>query len=302
MAKLIWMRRWPLLLLAGLLVTGCGMKFVYNKLDWLIPLWISTYVTLDDAQKTQLDQRLARVLEWHRHQQLAQYVALIRRIQQAVGDGLDEAAIEALFAAGEAYWRALQEKVTPDVADILRTTSASQRQEIYDKFSDSNAEFRAKYFGLTEEKRIARSMDDMTDHFEPWLGDLNEPQRQAVAEFVRSYYPIHELRYKLRQNVQLELRSILEAELSPVQFQQRIATLLLHQENFYPLGYDDKLAANRRLLVALIARVMRQRDAEQTAHLMHELDSYAASFQELSLLARVGTVPAPGRQVAGAGT
>lgn len=278
--------RFAAILAIGISLSACGLKFVYNQLDWLIPLWVSSYISLNDIQETELDTRLQQVLHWHRVEELNAYAALIRQVQQYITDGLTETRLEAIFLAGEQRWLKLQQKVTPHIADILLTADNTQKLEMYEKFEEQNAEFRDQYFGLSEPERIDKSIDDMTGHFEDWLGDLNTHQITAIEQFSRAYLPLHEERYKLRLNNQIELRNILETTMPPEVFKNRISDLFLRQELFHPVGYPQKLAHNRKLLVSLITDILRARDPDQHNTLMRELNSYAQSFEQLAMQAR----------------
>jgi len=44
--------------IAVLLLAGCGVRFFYTQLDWLIPWHLRDYVSLDAGQRSALDRRL----------------------------------------------------------------------------------------------------------------------------------------------------------------------------------------------------------------------------------------------------
>ena len=63
---------------SALLLVGCGLRFAYSQLDWLLPWYLRDYVTLDAGQRGEFDRRLAGLLDWHCRSHLPEYVALLR--------------------------------------------------------------------------------------------------------------------------------------------------------------------------------------------------------------------------------
>ena len=50
---------------SALLLVGCGLRFAYSQLDWLLQRYLRDYVTLDAGQRGEFDRRLAGLLDWH---------------------------------------------------------------------------------------------------------------------------------------------------------------------------------------------------------------------------------------------
>ena len=72
------LRRLILIACSALLLAGCGLRFAYSQLDWLLPWYLRDYVTLNAGQRSELDVRLAGLLDWHCRSHLPEYVALLR--------------------------------------------------------------------------------------------------------------------------------------------------------------------------------------------------------------------------------
>ena len=66
------------MLLAAL--AGCGPRLIYPHLEWLIPWYISDFISLDDRQKNMLEERLLKQLAWHCRTQLTIYAEALRSI------------------------------------------------------------------------------------------------------------------------------------------------------------------------------------------------------------------------------
>ena len=59
------MKRKSLIVLTVILLSGCGPRFYYNQLDWLIPSFLSDYISLNSEQKSLLKAQLQKQIEWH---------------------------------------------------------------------------------------------------------------------------------------------------------------------------------------------------------------------------------------------
>ena len=65
------------LLFAIFCLGGCSTKFAYNNIDWLIYWYIDDYIELTPKQEQAFDEKLSGWLEWHKQQELPQYLSHI---------------------------------------------------------------------------------------------------------------------------------------------------------------------------------------------------------------------------------
>ena len=80
------MKKWLLLAVVCLVPTACGPGLIYPNLDWLIPMVVDDYISLDNRQADLFKARLSRQLEWHCRVQLPVYADLFEEMQQDFGD------------------------------------------------------------------------------------------------------------------------------------------------------------------------------------------------------------------------
>lgn len=192
--------RWALLgcLLIVAILNGCSAtQVIYNRADILIRWYLDDYVTLDRDQQARFDERLDALLEWHRQEELPEYVLLLDdalvildtdvslAATRSMAEGIESAAIrlqdrflELLLSTGENLTSAQR-------ADFIEALLAKQEAFETDRLARSDAEYRddlgqrfdkqlGRYLGrLTDEqaRRLQEGVADMTrlDHF--WLQD-----------------------------------------------------------------------------------------------------------------------------------
>ena len=192
--------RWALLgcLLIVAILNGCSAtQVIYNRADILIRWYLDDYVTLDRDQQARFDERLDALLEWHRREELPEYVLLLDdalvildtdvslAATRSMAEGIESAAIrlqdrflELLLSTGENLTSAQR-------ADFIEALLAKQEAFETDRLARSDAEYRddlgqrfdtqlGRYLGrLTDEqaRRLQEGVAEMTrlDHF--WLQD-----------------------------------------------------------------------------------------------------------------------------------
>ena len=192
--------RWALLgcLLIVAILNGCSAtQVIYNRADILIRWYLDDYVTLDRDQQARFDERLDALLEWHRQEELPEYVLLLDdalvildtdvslAATRSMAEGIESAAIrlqdrflELLLSTGENLTSAQR-------ADFIEALLAKQEAFEADRLARSDAEYRddlgqrfdkqlGRYLGrLTDEqaRRLQEGVAEMTrlDHF--WLQD-----------------------------------------------------------------------------------------------------------------------------------
>jgi len=74
-----------LLLFSLIFLVGCSSTtFVYNRIDFLLPWYLESYVDLNREQKQDLKQLLIPFFKWHREEELPNYLAIIEDLELAL--------------------------------------------------------------------------------------------------------------------------------------------------------------------------------------------------------------------------
>lgn len=189
-------------LIGGMLLvatlSGCSAtQLIYNRVDILIRWYLDDYVTLDRDQQARFNTRLDALLEWHRLEELPQYVVLLDDALTILDDGVPLESTRAMAARIESAAIRLQDpflelllNTGEDLSSVQRTgfievLLAKQEELEADRLARDDAEYRddlgrrfdkqlSRYLGpLTDEQasRLEQGVAAMTrlDHF--WLQD-----------------------------------------------------------------------------------------------------------------------------------
>lgn len=179
-------------------LSGCSAtQLIYNRVDILIRWYLDDYVTLDRDQQARFNTRLDALLEWHRLEELPQYVVLLDDALTILDDGVPLESTRAMAARIESAAIRLQDpflelllNTGEDLSPVQRTgfievLLAKQEELEADRLARDDAEYRddlgrrfdkqlSRYLGpLTDEQasRLEQGVAAMTrlDHF--WLQD-----------------------------------------------------------------------------------------------------------------------------------
>lgn len=263
-------------------ISGCSVKTLYNKLDYLIPEYVAGMVTLDDALEEQVEQRALTLISWHRNTQLKEYADWLRQLQQQVGAQLTEVQIQQRIDDINQFYRAFIIQFNQEMAQILPQLNEQQRSEMFSHIAHKNEKFREKYVELNDAERIEAYTDSLQDSFESWLGDLTPEQEQAVSQTAQTLQSTAELRLWRRLQWQKGVQQILSSQDSQAVKTQGLIKFLSGFENIDSQASTDKSEANHRIMAHLTVQIVHSMTEEQNSHFVHKTDDYIRMLIELA--------------------
>ena len=225
------MRRHLLLaLLLPLLLSGCGVKLVYNNLDRIIPWVADDYIKFDDRQEEYFDAELASILYWHRTTQLPEYALALRRFDADVADGLT---LEELLIMEEQVLEAshlMRARFVPMATEILYSTTPQQLLDIKRRFDRRNAKYLKPIANLDMKGERQRWGRDFQDGFEFFVGRASPEQRERIAKVATVYVPEERMWIEYRERWQHSVFALMDLELSYPELLGETADEFLYSE------------------------------------------------------------------------
>ena len=242
-------RRW-LVILVCLFLAGCSTtRFAYNQLDWILVWYIGGYFSLDDEQEEELAKIVRRNIEWHRHEQLPEYVQLLRELQeQNASKLLDQQRLDYFYAEFIRLWDEFIVHVTPEVTTFLALLSQEQLDEFIENLEESNQELWDEYAGTTLEERQKKRSKAAIKGIERFYGGLNRDQKALVRTSMAGLHDISEEWMAGRRLWQQEFRNLLAAPPPEPAFTEQMLNLMLDPNQFDTREYRDLVDENRRLM------------------------------------------------------
>lgn len=265
----------------ALLFSACSIKTAYKQLDWILAGMIEDYVSLTDAQETDVETRIQSFLKWHQFSQLKIYADDMQQVQQYTSMGLDDASAEDIFKRFMASWEALKNRIAPEMAEMFLTLDAKQQQELFEKLTEQNKELEDEYKEYTEQERYERAGDKLIENFERWLGELQPEQKKTLRTWPPQFKPLDEDRMAFRLKWQAALKTILEQTMPFDDKRNKLIELIKTPDAYQTEEHKQKVVYNSKLLKKLILEFDLSVTQEQRGFLAGRLDYLIVNFREL---------------------
>ncbi|MAR91405.1 MAG: DUF6279 family lipoprotein [Pseudomonadota bacterium] len=265
-----------------LALSGCGVRFLYNRLDWLIPWYLSDYMELSARQEALFDARLEAYLDWHRRDQLPQYAAFLEQVAQQVEQGLDREQIAAIEARTGELAQTLVDRMLEDLIQLLGTVNDRQVEQLFQQLEEDNREYRQEYVDLSADEQRQQRLRDVIRYAERWTGPLTAEQEARLGEWADRFALMGPEVERARLAWQYELRRILEMRGQPEVYAAAFRSLIANPDIGYTPELDAKLAHNSELVVDLYLELDETLTPRQRRHMVDKLRDYAEDFRILS--------------------
>jgi len=279
-------------LLLVLMLAACSTGFVYNRLDWLIPLYLNRYVDLDREQKGWFKVELAPLLDWHRHEELPRYLAFIDRIEQDSANELVPADIAAWIDEATLAWFRVEARGLDLLLALGEQLSDDQIEAFQDKLRERQTEYEEKYLTRSDARYLRESTAALRRNLQRFLGRLDKAQNQRVQQAAKELQRSDALWLQERA---LWLERIgAELQRAPG-WTERVRQLAAARDSFIGDDYQRMVDHNSRVLQAAVADVLNSRSARQDQRFARELQKWRSRFERLDGAAStsVATDPVP---------
>jgi hypothetical protein len=270
-------------LLVLLSISACGPKWYYPHLDWLLPWYVSDYITLAPAQRTELQRRLVRQLDWHCRSELPVYAAFLRKVQQDVEkqtSGFSKQQIRLYYTNIRFLYNNLIINVAPDLAAILRTASDAQIEELFANLEARNRELAARYVDPPPAMVTQERYERMSERLAEWIGALDQNQLAMVEDWSRDLGADNAPWLANRRQFQQGLRRLLADRGRRSDFTPQLAALIASppQTESYRRRHDRRTA----LTLDLLTGIGNTLSPGQRRHLASRLEALADDFEDLA--------------------
>ncbi|MEF1183769.1 DUF6279 family lipoprotein [Vibrio sinaloensis] len=268
------MRAGLVTLMCCLLLVGCGTKFVYNNMDWLLIEYLEDYVDLNSDQESLIEQRVALLSEWHRSEEIPNYVEHLDELMTLDLKNLTAAQLNAQEEKLRAHTERIVKRVAPDLAQLIHKLSDEQVDELMDNIRVRHSKYKAKYSQLNEEEVRQVYAERIAESMENWLGRLTKDQERLVEQWsndlqiTTSDWSDHQTNLRIRISQLLNQRSDLNV------IEQEMNTLLVDSESLYSPMLRSKIEHNRDVATRYIVEIATQASDKQIEHYRKELSDW----------------------------
>ena len=274
--------RFSLVVLFSIVLSGCGVRFAYNQLDWLIPWYLDDYVELERHQETLFEDRLQAYLAWHRSDQLPRYAVFLNQVADKAEAGLNRADIEAIEQQTEVFAEAMMDRMLNDLIDLLATASDEQIAQLFQRLEEDNATYRREYIEAPPEKQRKQRFKEVIKYAERWTGRLSDDQVGQISDWAGQFELMGPEIEAARLAWREEFRRVLALRKDRVAYEQAFRTLISNPRFGRSDALQEKLDHNSELVVQLYLELDKTLSQRQRDRMVDKLRNYAQDFQLLA--------------------
>ncbi|WP_139558258.1 DUF6279 family lipoprotein [Methylotetracoccus oryzae] len=260
--------RWLAVTLVLFLSACSTVEFLYNQADRLLSYTVNRYFDLTESQQVVLDDRVAVLMAWHRHEELPDYARFLMDAKVRLERGLRSDDLD-WFADGLILrYRRLAERVGADAAVLMASLDERQLEHCRAEFAARNEEWAAEWHLLdAPAERAAWRKLRVLEVAEDWVGTLAEQQRERIERAVE-LIPADgvRLRWEDRLRRQQGFLTLLAARREGA-FAERFRDWLVHWEWGRAPDYQRYLDRLNQEASAMVLDVDRSLTPAQRAHL-----------------------------------
>lgn len=279
------MKRYILIILLMIGVSGCSLRMTYPNLDWLIPWYVGDYITLNPEQSGLLDKRLMLALDWHCRTQLPVYAQGLKDLANDLDDSRLPLNVERLKAYADqlnVLWREIKIQIGPEIADIMVTASDEQIAELFENLELRNNTFKAEYVDIPLDRLEQKRRKKMIRRINRWFSEITQEQKQAVVDWSAEIRPLAADGLDHRQRVMAELRNLLTTRQDDPDFKGAFVDLLTNIDQRRSALYQKNIDANTDLTLMLLAKIERSLTSTQRSYLLGRINALSADFEKLN--------------------
>ncbi len=271
--------RWTWLVLLALLAGCSSTTFLYNRLDTLISWYLSDYVSLTREQDALFDKQLEALHDWHRREELPQYIVLLDAVDEALDSPLTDAELNVLYNRFLAVAERLRVKMTAVAIDFGSELSLEQRLEFVASIRDNQQTWYDERIDMDDDAYRKLLVNRFTDNLADFLGRLNDEQRQLIDERTKGMLRLHEEWHTQRSHWLDRLEAALRD--NPDNWQVPVKRALDSWDSGQSDGYRATFAHNQRTSQRLILDIVNGRTARQDKRLRGVIADYRKDFASL---------------------
>lgn len=273
-------RRWWVLLVAVLLLQGCGLKFWYNRLDWVVPWYVDDYVELTDGQEERLEQLMRLKTEWHRSEELPKYVAWLDQLKQDIEQGDIESIYDGHYRRMIDFYWTLLEQLTSDFAEMMVGLSDEQVSQLIKALEERDQKSLKRHQKRDDEDRLELREDDIKDGLGEWVGRLSKSQKQLADQWAKELQPTLELRLEYRKIWRERLTDVLHYRQQPDSVEQ-LKDLFVNASDLQSNDLKQRYRHNREVTRRYLIKFYDTMSAKQKRRLLARIEDYREDFQDL---------------------
>ncbi|WP_418119215.1 DUF6279 family lipoprotein [Variovorax sp. 350MFTsu5.1] len=273
------------LLVATALGACSAIQLAYNNLPTVSYWWLDGYLDFDGAQTPKVRDELARLLAWHRQNELPRIASLLKEAETMAPGEVTPEQVCAMSDRIRERLLAVTERAEPAGTELALSLSEAQLQQLERKYAKNNAEYRKDWLDRTPAQVHEKRYDQFLERTEDFYGRLTNEQRdllkQQVAQSVFDPKPADAERRKRQQEALRLLRGFLANKTPPAEARAALHDYIQRIAEPPPGPWRDQQRALLQEGCRNTAAMHNSTSASQRAQAVRRLQAYQDDLRQL---------------------
>ena len=262
--------------------SACGVRLVYNHLDWLAMRWVNDQVTLYPAQELAFRDALEEKLEWHCSSELPDYVPFIDSVRATLSrDQLNSTDLEQLGERTGVFGRRLINRFMPSVAELFASFDDAQVEELLLGIDERNQDFEEERILLAEKDRQQRQVESMQKRLKRFIGRTTPAQDARLAQWAESVKFVAP-RLLVHQRAWRDKFADILAQRDQTETFEPALTELFQPADDWPEDLAETMEFNRQQTLQTMVDIHAMLTPRQERRMISRIESLRKDFERLS--------------------
>ena len=259
-------------------LTGCSSTtFIYNRIDFLLPWYLASYVDLSRDQKQYLDELLIPFFSWHRHEELPRYADIINSVEEILDSEVKVENITLITQDVEESWFRLEDELLLWILPLTKDLSDEQINNFLQVMQTKTIESENRYLKRNDQVYQKHNYNRLRKNLRRFIGTMSKEQLDLVKIASKSMRRVDTEWVQNRKKLVANLGSILQRKES---WEKRFISIT-HRDDLVSKNYRDNYAYNIDITNHLIAAILNTRTEKQDKKLRAQLKRYRTDIETL---------------------
>ncbi len=260
------------------LLVGCSTTtFIYNRIDFLLPWYLGSYVELTRTQKQYLDELLIPFFSWHRSEELPQYLEIINSTENILVGEIKPESIATISSNVEKSWFRLEREVLFWMAPLASDLTDKQIQSFLQVMQKKATEYENKNLGRSDNDYRQDIYEKIRDNLQQFMGELSQQQLTVVKTYSEDMHRVDGVWLQNRKALLVSLSLILERDSG---WKERLSRIN-QRDDPVSRSYRETNVHNLDVIYHLIAEVLNTRSEKQDQRISRQLSKYRTDIETL---------------------
>ncbi|WP_394240703.1 DUF6279 family lipoprotein [Vibrio astriarenae] len=244
------------MLLSAFVLTGCGVRFLYNNVDWLVIEYLDDYVDLESGQEEWLSDKISLLSQWHRRYELPHYIDHLDQLIELDLKTFTAQELAAQKIQFQQHGERLLIEIEPQLLLLASQLSDEQVEQFMKNLRVRHGKYQDKYQSLNDTEIRQRYAESIAENVERWFGSLTEEQ-ETVVELWTSEMEVTVPDWVAYQTqVRLQVKEMLALRADADILSGRLNQILNEPERLYSDELIRKLHHNRGVMDVYLVQIV----------------------------------------------